>query len=540
MSNQAQSIANDLMVGAGALYFLRDDDNNKSLHHLGNCDEFNITTDVTTVEKNSSMNKKRELMARVVTAVAPTATLTLTEYNPYNMALGLFGTENVHNQTETVLSNQPYVIQSVPGVIELMDNNGERYYNVSDVVISLTDPQPAKFYWSNVGSNYSISTTVENNDTIIDTHPVPVAEKVGFVVTSAGTAYTASSDGLTFTDNDATDGGGTITLGIASTGITGITASTNVDIEVVSGTTATGDTAGLEIEVTEGTGSVQTFTAVGGSTTETFTTTNGMTITVNVPTGTGLIANDAVQATEAPNTIGNAGGIFTLDVGTFSGSDDESVYVTVINGTTAAGDLAGLKFSVIEGALGGAQVFTATSGLTETFTLASGATITATVTSNTSLIAEPSMIQAELTAEVLDFKEGTDYIIDEQMLRGGVIQIPANSKIVSGSAVMVSAKVPQADFVTVSGGNAGEISGRLLFVGDPNIGGQYVIEAWKCKVQPDGDFTGLISTDFGSFNLTITFIADYENHPKYPYYKATMIGRADGKTAVAGVYDPNY
>ena len=85
MANQAQSIANDLMVGAGALYFLRDDDNNKSLHHLGNCDEFNITTDVTTVEKNSSMNKRRELMASVVTAVSPSATLTLTEYNPYNM-----------------------------------------------------------------------------------------------------------------------------------------------------------------------------------------------------------------------------------------------------------------------------------------------------------------------------------------------------------------------------------------------------------------------------------------------------------------------
>ena len=49
MSNQAFSEAEDLMVGAGELYFKRDDDNNKSFHHLGNVEEFNINTDITTV-----------------------------------------------------------------------------------------------------------------------------------------------------------------------------------------------------------------------------------------------------------------------------------------------------------------------------------------------------------------------------------------------------------------------------------------------------------------------------------------------------------
>ena len=82
MSNQAFSQAADLMVGAGEFYFQRDDDVN-GLHHLGNVDEFNITNDVTTVEKNSSMNRKRELMASVTTAVAASASLTF-EFGVYS------------------------------------------------------------------------------------------------------------------------------------------------------------------------------------------------------------------------------------------------------------------------------------------------------------------------------------------------------------------------------------------------------------------------------------------------------------------------
>ena len=77
MSNQAQSLASDLMVGAGEVWFNRKSASKDSngFHHLGNVDEFNITVDVTTVEKNSSMNKKRTLMATVTTAVKPSASL---------------------------------------------------------------------------------------------------------------------------------------------------------------------------------------------------------------------------------------------------------------------------------------------------------------------------------------------------------------------------------------------------------------------------------------------------------------------------------
>lgn len=540
MSNQAQSIANDLMVGAGVLYFERDDDTH-GLHHLGNVDEFNITTDVTTVEKNSSMNQRRELMASVVTAVNPSATLTMTEYNPYNLALGLFGTENVHNQAAVTLTNQAYTVKSVPGVLELTDANGERYMNVSDVVIGLTAPQPASFKWSNVGSDYAISTDTADSDTITDNHSVAIPEKVMFDASSLGTDYTVDSTGMVITDTDTTDGGGTITISTGS-GLSGVTATTNVSIEVTTGTTATGDLDGLVLSVTEGGGSAQTFTATAGLTTETFTTTNGMEITVDVTTGTGLtVTGSAVTAYEVPAGTGSAGGTFKLGLGTFSGTTGETVYVTIVNGTTANGDLAGLQFTVMEGALGGVQSFTATGGSTsELFTLTSGMTITANVTATTGIASNPTVIEAQVTPALSEYEAGKDYILDKQMLRAGIVQIPAGSKIPQNTVVAVSAKVPEGAFVTVSGSSAGEISGRLVFIGDPNIGGMYNIEAWKVKITPEGDFTGLISTDFGSFTLNIRFLADYENHPAYPYYRATLVGRADGSSKTSGVYDPNY
>lgn len=147
LANQAFSEAADLMVGAGELYFRRKDDPN-GLHHLGNVETFNITTDVTTVEKNSSMNRRRELMASVVTAVAPSGSLTMNEYNPYNLALGLFGEEHVHLQAEQQVVKDGYTVPSIPGVIELVDADGNRYYNVKNIKVEPVNAVPSVTKWS--------------------------------------------------------------------------------------------------------------------------------------------------------------------------------------------------------------------------------------------------------------------------------------------------------------------------------------------------------------------------------------------------------
>lgn len=405
ISNQAFSVSEDLMVGAGVLYFKRSDDSN-GFHHLGNVEEFTISNDVDKIEKNSSMNKKRELMASVITAIKPTAKLTLNEYNPYNLALGLFGVENVHVQQAKTLTDEAYTVTSVPGIIQLVDADGNRYFDISDIKVKPASAIPSGFKAKTVTSDMSIQTTTNTDDTFKDT----------------------------------------------------------------------------------------------------------------------------------------LGGTLELSPAGFTGTQDVRVFITVKTAPTANGDLNGLVLEVREGLVGSPQTFTVStpSTLTKTFTLTNGATIKATVTSTGKFTANANMNEASLTASISTYVEGKDYTTDAQESRGGIIKIKDGGRIKTGDVVKISAKVPKAAFPTVSGGNAGDIEGELLFLGDPNIGGQYNLEAWKVKITPDGDLSGLIGTDFGSFGLTVNFLTDYENHPDYPYYKLTMISRSSGTQKVNGLYDPHY
>lgn len=394
MANQAFSESQDLMVGAGELYFKRKDDPN-GFHHLGNAESFNITTDVTTVEKNSSMNKRRELMASVVTAVAPSASITMNEYNPYNLALGLFGEEHLHTQEELTLTDESYVVDSVPGIIEIKDADGNRVYKLHDVSLKLANPKSASMN--------------------------PAAGQT--LISGKGT--------------------------------------TNVK--------------------------------VGGA---------------------------------------------------YTGSTDKTYYIWVSHDVTAPGDVAGLELKYgTTPVLGSAKKVTPTTGTgtTDTVTIADGIVLDVTIEATTgdfSTVSPSQFYKIECKASSSDLKEGVDYLIEEQSSRAGFIKIMDTPKIEKGDMILVTAKASEASLITVSGASAGEIEGELMFIGDPNQGDIYVIEAWDVKVQPDGDLTGLVSDDFGSFDLTVKFLTDYKNHPEYPYYKVTKVGSAGGTEVKTGKYDP--
>lgn len=185
MANQAASEAEDLQLGAGTLYFLRNSDNNKGFHHLGNAEEFTITMDVTTVEKNSSMNRRRELMTSVVTAVKPTGTITLDEYNPFNVALGLYGNENAHEQAAATLTDEPYTVNSVPGIIRLKDADGNGYYNVSGISVKPATSTPASATFT--GGISTVTDTDGGTITLSGTYTGTSAKTISVKITSAAT-----------------------------------------------------------------------------------------------------------------------------------------------------------------------------------------------------------------------------------------------------------------------------------------------------------------------------------------------------------------
>ena len=408
MANQCSSLSSDLMVGAGEVWFKRSDDAN-GWHTLGNCDEMNITVDVTKVEKNSSMNRKRTLMQSVVTAVKPTTTITLTEYNAYNMALGLYGTEAVTHIDEKDVVDELYTVVSVPGIITLVDADGNRVFNAKNIIVKPDTAIPAMASFVSVPSSLgTVATTASKDDTLTDT----------------------------------------------------------------------------------------------------------------------------------------AGGKLTINAGTYSASTDTRIFMTIKTAPTSSGDLNGMEIEVKEGVAGIAQSFTVSSTkLTDTFTLTSGATITATVTASDTFTQTSvgATIEANVEASTTTYTKGRDYFYDEQSASAGVIKFNIGSAISAGDKVKVSYHIDEANLINVSLADAGDIEGEFLYIGDNNSGPNYTIEGWRVKVSPSGELSGLIGTDFGSFQLTVDFLDDSEHHPDYPFARVTATSRSgDTSEAKAGTYHPEW
>lgn len=408
MANQAFSLSEDLMVGAGEVMFKRSDDAN-GWHTLGNCDEMNITVDVTKVEKNSSMNRKRTLLQSVVTAVKPTTTITLTEYNAYNMALGLYGTEAITHIAEKDVVDELYTVVSVPGMITLVDADGNRVFNAKNIIVKPESAIPAMASFVSVPSSLgTLATTANKNDTINDI----------------------------------------------------------------------------------------------------------------------------------------AGGKLTISAGTYSALTDTRIFMTIKTAPTSSGDLDGMEVEVKEGVAGIAQSFTVSgTKLTDTFTLTSGATITATVTSSDTFTqtSAGATIEAKVEASTTTYTKGRDYFYDEQSASAGIIKFNTGSAISAGDKVKVSYHVDEADLLNVSLADAGDIEGEFLYIGDNNSGPNYVIEGWRVKVSPSGDLSGIIGTDFGSFQLTVDFLDDTEHHSDFPFARVTATSRSgDTSEAKAGTYHPEW
>ena len=408
MANQCSSLSSDLMVGAGEVWFKRSDDAN-GWHTLGNCDEMNITVDVTKVEKNSSLNRKRTLMQSVVTAVKPTTTITLTEYNAYNMALGLYGTEAVTHIDEKDVVDELYTVVSVPGIITLVDADGNRVFNAKNIIVKPESAIPAMASFVSVPSSLgTLATTTNKNDTITDT----------------------------------------------------------------------------------------------------------------------------------------AGGKLTINAGTYSASTDTRIFMTIKTAPTSSGDLDGMVVEVKEGVAGVAQTFNVTgTKTTDTFTLTSGATITATVTTSDTFTKTTvgATIEAKVEASTTTYTKGRDYFYDEQSASAGVIKFNVGSAISAGDKVKVSYHIDEANLINVSLADAGDIEGEFLYIGDNNSGPNYTIEGWRVKVSPSGDVSGLIGTDFGSFQLTVDFLDDSEHHSDFPFARVTATSRSgDTSEAKAGTYHPEW
>jgi hypothetical protein len=140
MTTNVTPTSDDLMIGAGELFFNRRDNATGLMtgeRHLGNCTTFNLTTNIEEKKKFSSMHAARTLYKSIITQLGASGKIVMDEYNSYNLALGLFGEDGIFTQPSSV-NNEV----SLPSVSQ------GRYYSLGkfklkNVVIPRTISTPA-------------------------------------------------------------------------------------------------------------------------------------------------------------------------------------------------------------------------------------------------------------------------------------------------------------------------------------------------------------------------------------------------------------
>ena len=110
ISNTSTPSADNLMLGAGAVYFDRKDisGNKTGERHLGNCSDFTVNTTVEKVEKYSSMQAAKRLYKSVIKQIKAAGKITLDEYDMENLALALLGTTGTITQASATVTAESF------------------------------------------------------------------------------------------------------------------------------------------------------------------------------------------------------------------------------------------------------------------------------------------------------------------------------------------------------------------------------------------------------------------------------------------------
>jgi hypothetical protein len=97
----------NIYVGTGEVMFNRFDAAGAptTYRHLGNVSKMEVTPSVTKIEKKSSMNAARATIASAITETKMGLSLTLSEFDPKNVALALLGTTSVLSQASATKSD---------------------------------------------------------------------------------------------------------------------------------------------------------------------------------------------------------------------------------------------------------------------------------------------------------------------------------------------------------------------------------------------------------------------------------------------------
>jgi hypothetical protein len=179
MTVYATPSSENIYLGAGEVFFNRLDKLGKYTgeRHLGNCTTFNVTSESEVKKKYSSMHAARTLYKSIITQIGASGKVSMDEYDPENLALGLFGEAGIH--TQAAAANLTANLEVKQG----------RYYHlgkyrIQNVVIPNPAPIPAV-----IGAP-TASGTVTSTGTLVASGTYTGTEDADFyiTITAANTA----------------------------------------------------------------------------------------------------------------------------------------------------------------------------------------------------------------------------------------------------------------------------------------------------------------------------------------------------------------
>lgn len=113
--------------------------------------------------------------------------------------------------------------------------------------------------------------------------------------------------------------------------------------------------------------------------------------------------------------------------------------------------------------------------------------------------------------------EGTDYVVYAEF---GIVKLVDGGAVQEGDDISIEFDKPALviDQVRLAR-SAAPICHLLYIADDANADGDGAhdrLEIWRCSVSPEGEL-GLISDEYGNFQLTMSVLSDAANHPNDPF-----------------------
>lgn len=174
-----------------------------------------------------------------------------------------------------------------------------------------------------------------------------------------------------------------------------------------------------------------------------------------------------------------------------------------------------------------AKVAWAGSGYLELINVSGAFTIGETITGGTSAASaaitaservEDVVVTNHATIPTVRYVQGQDYSL---VTAGGLLRELAAGAILAHAA-FVSAQIPAKSLATVNALKSTVVSGRLLFVGNPDDGPKMRVEGWNVNLTITGE-AKLISEGISSIPMEAEYLNDTANHPDNPFFKVTTI-----------------